>query len=110
MVRASSHSGITISQDGYISSDVAKWNEEKECYSVDKLYIGTLTVGSQETENVTSSSYITLREGQTDSLSKEERSGIVFNNVFGEGSSAFLGFKKDSSLIFTKDNTDRTLM
>ena len=34
----------------------------------------------------------------------------MFNNVFGEGASAFLGFKKDSSLIFTKDNTDRTLM
>ena len=110
MVRASSHSGIAISQDGYISSDVAKWDEEKNCYSVDKLYIGTLTVGSQETESTTSSSFITLREGKTSSLSDTEQSGIVFNNVFGEGASAFLGFKKDSSLIFTKDNTDRTLM
>jgi hypothetical protein len=103
-VRSTDKRGIVIDSDGYISSDlVSYYNNAKECYEVNKLYIHQLEYDNKETTSEFDGSNLILRASSTAPLLYGEYSGITVNKLTNN-INGFLGLSANNYItIMSQD-------
>lgn len=96
----SQDSGLIINGEGYLSNAMQNgWDQEEECFIVNKLYIKNLITDEKQEQHVFESDKIILRYNNQSPLDGMSFAGVEVENIDGEGFKGFFGLDNQNRLV-----------